>query len=129
MQDNPSPTDILDVVARFLREEAAPALPPHASFVAKVCANLLGMTARQISLEPAAHAAEVARLENLLGENGEIADLNRRLAEEIRNGGMDLETPGLFAHLRSTTLDKLAVDQPRYASFAREIAAKTSPSS
>lgn len=127
MQDRPDPIDILDVVAKFLREEAAPALPPHASFVAKVCANLLGMTARQIALEPAANAAETTRLASLLGTDGDTASLNADLSAAIRSGAMGPETPGLVDHLMQTTLEKLAVDQPRYASFREEIGARAVP--
>jgi len=32
-----------------------------------------------------------------------------------------LRTPGLSEHLWQTTMDKLAVDQPNYASYKREL--------
>jgi hypothetical protein len=34
---------------------------------------------------------------------------------------MDLQTPGLADHLWQTTMAKLAVDQPNYASYKREL--------
>jgi hypothetical protein len=64
---------------------------------------------------------EVARLARLLGRNGALADLNRALAQNIANGEIDLGTPGVRDHLWQTTLDKLAIDQPNYGSYKREI--------
>ena len=46
-----------------------------------------------------------------------LVDLNRALADRIANGEVDLQTPGLAEHLWQTTMDKLAVDQPNYASY------------
>jgi hypothetical protein len=39
---------------------------------------------------------------------------------------MDLSTPGLPEHLWQTTMDKLAVDQPGYAAYKRELGGGTS---
>jgi hypothetical protein len=55
---------------------------------------------------------------------GSLADLNRVLAARIANGEAGLDTPGLADHLWQTTLDKLAVDQPNYASYRRELERK-----
>jgi hypothetical protein len=60
----------------------------------------------------------------LLGMQGSLGDLNRALSEGIGSGGIDLQTPGLSDHLWQTTMDKLAVDQPNYASYKRELEAK-----
>ena len=76
---------------------------------------------RAMRLSPASDAAEQARLKVLLGEDGDLKQLNRRLCALIRNGALTLATPGLAAHLRATTLEKLAVDQPTYAAYRRAI--------
>ncbi len=55
------------------------------------------------------------------GMDGSVTDLNRALAERIAKGEVDLATPGLAEHLWQTTMDKLAVDQPNYASYKREL--------
>ena len=60
-------------------------------------------------------------LARLLGEEGTLGELNRALAGRIAKGEADLQTPGLAAHLWQTTMDKLAVDQPNYASYKREL--------
>jgi hypothetical protein len=80
--------------------------------------------ARQLALEPDSDAAEAARLSKLLGMQGSLGELNRALAQRIANGEMDLQTPGLADHLWQTTMDKLAVDQPNYASYKRELGGK-----
>ncbi len=49
-------------------------------------------------------------------------ELNRVLAERIMKGEVDLGTLGLAEHLWQTTMDKLAVDQPNYASYKQELA-------
>ena len=66
-------------------------------------------------------AAESARLAALLEMQGSLLNLNRSLAERIGSGEFDLGTPGLSEHLWQTTMDKLAVDQPNYASYKREV--------
>ena len=60
-------------------------------------------------------------MSHLLGASGTLTDLNRLLAERIAGGEADLETPGLADHLWQTTMEKLAVDQPNYASYRREL--------
>jgi len=57
----------------------------------------------------------------LLDMQGSLDELNRALAGRIANGEMDLQTPGLSDHLWQTTMAKLAVDQPNYASYRREL--------
>jgi len=74
-----------------------------------------------MALESGGDAAEAARLRQLLGIDGSLLDLNRALAEKIAKGEADLQTPGLAEHLWQTTMDKLAVDQPNYASYKREL--------
>ena len=60
-------------------------------------------------------------LSRLLGIEGSLLDLNRVLSDKIAKGEIDLQTPGLAEHLWQTTMDKLAVDQPNYASYRREL--------
>src|SRR5579871_2431156 len=108
MQDQPTPSEILTAVARFLKETVAPATTGHVSFNARVAANALEMMRRHLDLAPAAEAAEHARLKDMLGVDGDLATLNAELAGRIAAGEMDLATPGLKDHLWTITLDKLA---------------------
>ena len=60
----------------------------------------------------------------MLGTDGSLIELNRALSDKIAKGEVDLQTPGLAEHLWQTTMDKLAVDQPNYASYKRELGSR-----
>ncbi len=124
MQDEPTPVELTKAVADFLRNDITPAVSGHNAFKLRVAINMLDLVTRQLMLERGGDAAEAARLENLLGEPGSLTDLNRVLADKIATGEFDLQTPGLSEHLWLTTMDKLAVDQPNYASYKRELGRK-----
>jgi Domain of unknown function (DUF6285) len=121
MQDEPTPIELTQAVADFLRNDITPLLSGHQSFKLRVAINILDLVTRQLTLEEGSDAAEVARLRALLGMDGSVTELNRALAERIAKGEADLTTQGLAEHLWQTTMDKLAVDQPNYASYKREL--------
>ncbi|MBN8962991.1 MAG: hypothetical protein J0H71_17805 [Rhizobiales bacterium] len=121
MQDEPTPTELLNAVAEFLRNEIAPKISGAAGFKLRVATNAIDLVVRQLELSEPRAANELTRLVTLLGENGSLADLNRKLANSIATGAVDLNTPGLADHLWQSTMDKLAVDQPNYASYRREL--------
>jgi Domain of unknown function (DUF6285) len=121
MQDEPTPGELTKAVADFLRNDVAPMLSGHEAFRLRVAINMLDLVTRQLALEGHSDAAETARLADLLGVDGSPLELNRALAEKIVSGEMDLNTPGLADHLWRTTLAKLAVDQPNYGSYKREV--------
>jgi Domain of unknown function (DUF6285) len=122
MQDRPTPEELLEAVAAFLRDRVVPgAASGPVAFHARVAANVLDIARRQLALAPAAHERERAALMKLLGADpgNDLAQLNRMLCERIAHGAMDLDTPGLDACLWQITLDKLAVDQPNYEAYVR----------
>ncbi len=120
MQDEPRPDEFVRSVADFLRTDIAPQLSGHAAFKLRVACNMLDLVERQLTLAATSDAAETRRLAALLGHDGALEDQNRELAQRIASGDMDQRTPGLIDHLWQTTLDKLAIDQPTYASYRRE---------
>jgi hypothetical protein len=121
MQDEPTPIELTKAVADFLRNDIAPMISGHSAFKLRVAINALDLVTRQLTLEQGSDAAEVERLTRLLGVKGSVMELNRALAAAIAAGRLDLQTPGLADHLWRTTMDKLAVDQPNYASYNREL--------
>jgi hypothetical protein len=121
MQDEPTPTELIKAVADFLRNDIAPVISGHHAFKLRVAINALDLVTRQLTLEQGSDAAESARLSRLLGMQGSLTELNRALGDRIAKGELDLETAGLADHLWQTTMDKLAVDQPNYASYKREL--------
>ena len=124
MQDEPTPTELIKAVADFLRNDIAPMISGHNAFNLRVSINALDLVTRQLTLEQDSDVAEAARLSQLLGMQGSLGVLNRTLADRIAKGELDLQTPGLADHLWQTTMDKLAVDQPNYASYRRELGEK-----
>jgi Domain of unknown function (DUF6285) len=121
MQDEPTPIELTKAVADFLRNEISPVISGHNAFKLRVAINALDLVTRQLTLEQANGAAEITGLTQLLGTQGSLGDLNRALADAIAKGEADLNTPGVAEHLWQTTMDKLAVDQPNYASYKREL--------
>ncbi len=124
MQDEPTPTELIKAVADFLRNEIAPVIKGHNAFKLRVGINALDLVTRQLALASDGDAAEAARLKTLLGIEGSLLDLNRALSDRIAKGEVDLQTAGLADHLWQTTMGKLAVDQPNYASYKRELETK-----
>ena len=121
MLDEPTPEELIKAVADFLRNDIAPAISGHNAFKLRVAINALDLVTRQLALEEGSDAGELAGLSRLLGMPGSLGELNRVLAERVAKGEVDLQTPGLSEHLWQTTMAKLAVDQPNYASYKREL--------
>jgi hypothetical protein len=124
MQDEPTPIELTKAVADFLRNDIAPMISGHHAFKLRVAINALDLVMRQLTLAAGSDEVEAERLKRLLGVEGSLQDLNRALAGKIAKGEVDLKTPGLAEHLWQTTMDKLAVDQPNYASYKREVGRK-----
>jgi hypothetical protein len=124
MQDEPTPTELTKAVADFLRNDIAPAISGHNAFKLRVAINMLDLVARQLTQAEESDATETVSLRKLLGIDGGLIDLNRALADKIASGEVDLSTPGMPEHLWQTTMAKLAVDQPSYGSYKRELERK-----
>jgi hypothetical protein len=116
MHDAPSARELIEAVKAFIDQTAAPQLTGHAAFHARVASNALATVLRELEIRPAAEAAEVTRLQALLASTQNDPDLlNRQLCAQIQAGRVDLTTPGLLIHLKSTTIAQLSVDQPGYS--------------
>jgi len=119
MMDQPSIAELVEAVREFLETRAMPELKGHIAFHARVAANALGIVARQLQQGAKADQEEKTRFVALLGYDGTLDELNRELCRKIREGAVDLETPGLAQHLEKTTRDKVAIDQPNYSGLKR----------
>ncbi len=122
MREQPSTAELIDAVAEFLRGEVMPALSGRLAFHARVAANVLDIVRRELTLGPAAEAAEASRLVALLGREDEVEALNRELCARIADASLDPHDPALIEHLWATTLDTVAIDQPNYATYRRAAA-------
>lgn len=125
MQDRPDATELLRAMQSFLETEVLPQLKGRARFHGLVSSNVCGIVAREIELGPAQREQEIARLLALLdledldkpGADRArlVAKLNHELVARIEAGEADDGTwrTAVFAHLRETVREKLAIDNPK----------------
>ena len=113
-QDRPTAQELIEAVREFIERDVMAALDGQQAFHARVAANVLAMVERELAMGPASDAAELVRLEALLGRAGTLAALNAELARQIRDGALDLRHSEVLEHLRRTSRDKLAITNPRY---------------
>ncbi len=113
----PVSRQLVEAVRRYLEQVAVPALEGHAAFHGKVAINVLAIVARELELGPAAAAAEQKRLVALIGHDGDLDGLRRKLCAKLRAGDVSLDTPGLADHLLATAVDRVRIEQPTYASL------------
>jgi hypothetical protein len=105
---HPTAPQLLEAVRLFLNEAEA-ALDGRLAFHAKVAANALGIVARE--LEQAPDSAEADALAAFGGPQPVCAGL--------RAGRLSPDDPALLEAMRRAVLARLAVDNPRYPTFAR----------
>jgi len=117
MYDRPTPAELNEACDRF-DASLGPDPNPAQKYEARVAANARALIERQQRQQPQQDAAELERLRALLGEDGDLAALNRRLAEAIADRTLALAA--VADHLWATTLAKVAVDQPGYAAYRAE---------
>lgn len=113
--DVPDAHELVEAVRRYLADDLGPRAEGRDRFLLRVAANALGIVAREIELGPAHRAAHAERLAGF----GVIAEAD--LCEAIRNGDLDDRAADLARALWATTLDKLAVANPRYRDEAAEV--------
>ncbi len=114
--------ELLESVRDFLRGAVMTETRGRTNFLARVGANSLDIVLRELALAPAHRAWQREVLADLLGEAGEVAALEIRLSQRLREGAMALDAPGLAAFLRRAVATQCAIDQPGYAGL-RELAA------
>jgi hypothetical protein len=115
--NRPTAAELLEAIAEFLARDVTPQVDAATQFQLRVASNVIAILSRELAQRPAADAAEHANLVALLGETGSAETLNARLVERIRAGHFDAPDAErrLLRHLRATTTDKLAIDNPRWA--------------
>ncbi len=119
--DRPHVNELLEAVQEFLTDKITPQLSGFDAFQMRIINNVLDIARREVAHFPACAKAETTRLQALLDSDSDDLDaLNRKLCTKIRKGGTALDDPQLLAHLWASTLDKVAIDQPRYATYRRE---------
>jgi hypothetical protein len=106
-------------VRDFVGDELLPATEGRLGFLTRVARNSLDIALRELQPGEAAGAAELARLGALLNRHGPLAALRAELAAQLRNGSLPLDQPGLADYLHHTVINRVRIDQPRYAGLRR----------
>ena len=111
VHDRPSRIDILELVAATLNDDIGAALTPgqgRSRYLLRVCANLLGIAARELSSGTAA-TDEVLGLLGTLG-----CDSERELAEQLRAGTLSYLDDVVRRTMTTAVLARLLIANPRY---------------
>ena len=80
-------------------------------------ANAIDIALRELEVGREQKILERDRLIDLVDEEGDLESLRWKLVEALRAGRMPLDRPELAAHLRTTVVNQVAIDQPRYSGF------------
>jgi len=127
MQDRPTIDELLEAVARYLREDAMANTQGRTNFHARVAMHVVEMLRREISTIEEHYAREWDGLDHLLGVQPmpphmnamreALVDRNRALSEKIRAGEADASEWRLavMSHLNRVIHDKLTVSNPGLA--------------
>jgi hypothetical protein len=124
MTTHPTTVELVEAVTLFIEGTVAPQLKDRDAFLARVAVNALGVIRRELESGAAAEGAATERLAVLLGRAGTYAELNAALCAALRVGEMGADTPGLLKHLRAETVDRVRIDQPKYAGLAAALEAR-----
>jgi hypothetical protein len=112
--DRPTAAELLAAVREHLIENLAPTLEGQPAFHLRVATNALAIVERTMAEGDAMDQAELNRLRDLLGGEGDLLDANRKLSRVIRTGEMGDRRKSIVAHLRTTSIAKLRLSNPRY---------------
>jgi len=116
MQDPPEKEMLLAAVARFLAEEIRPVVTDaRLNFRVLVAAHLAMTVANECRTGSADQAAELVRLRAFYpGTDAPLAEMNTRLAKDVREGEVCIDDERLRDHVKKTLLAKLTVNSPRF---------------
>ena len=93
-------------------------------FLSRVAANSLDIVLRERQLGAIALENEYKRLRILLNEDSDqrsLNDLRWDLVHRLRDDYEVLDQELLQFHLRSTVVNQIAIDQPKYPGFAEAL--------
>lgn len=100
--------EVLTALSEWNTETVQPELTGHDKFQSRVAGNALGIIQRQQQWSSHFSAASERRLAHLGYDHGQ-------LCTALSEGVLDITTPGLWDHLRLSALERLSIDQPKYA--------------
>ena len=117
----PDARTLLDAAIKYLEDELLPELSGYHRFKTRVTTNVLITLRREIELGASQAAAERTRLTELLAHDGSVATLSLELAERIRAGTIDPQTPAVRDHIRKSLAEALAINNPKWLDPTRSV--------
>jgi aminoglycoside phosphotransferase (APT) family kinase protein len=117
----PRTDELVKGVRDYLRADVMKATEGRTQFMARVASNALDIVLRELALGDAHRRLERERLGELLARDGDLETLRWALVEALRARSMPLDAPRLAEHLRTTVVNQIAIDQPRYSGYRAAI--------
>ncbi len=118
--NRPTESELIEAVVEFLQGEVLPQLnEPGLAYKAKVALNSLNIAARQSLQGDFLAQFESVLLGRYLNAEGSAEELNALLIDKIREGEVDSSDAVLLDVLTTLSLNKLAIDNPRYSTFKK----------
>ncbi len=118
MRDGPNGAVLLAIARACLLDEVLPSVPPERIYAVRMIANAMAIAARELAAadESEAERERIAALYRRAGHAepaGTIAEIERRLAQDIRAGRFDGEEKALVALLEWQVDRRLALANPK----------------
>ncbi len=116
MRDRPNGPELADLVRRVEDGDATVEVPDDARYRDLMLASARAIAERQREFGDVPERRERDRLAPILDRDAALADLNRDLAEAIREGNFDPGTPdsdSVRDHLWRTALDRVRESNPK----------------
>jgi hypothetical protein len=117
----PSSAELLNAVQGFLKEEAQPQLSGSVKYHLQVAINALMILGREWESGARLDAEEHERLKVLMRLSGSREELNALLCARIRERAITYGDPQLMDHLLQSSMAKMSIDNPKYATYLREL--------
>jgi hypothetical protein len=121
--NRPTAIELLQAVRECLHTEILPLLSGNERYHLQVSLNALGILERELATGARIDDAERQRLSSLLGVSDTLEQMNRLLGVRIRDGLLSYRDRQLMDHLVRTAMDKMSIDNPKYASYVRALTA------
>jgi hypothetical protein len=124
--NRPTANELLEALGAYLKAEVLANLSGNAKYHMQVALNAVAILGREMISAAQLDDAERARLSALLKISGTREELNRLLCQRIRDRQLSYRDSKLIDHLMQTAMAKLAIDNPKYATYTRALAASQS---
>lgn len=115
MRERPTGEELLKIARDVLKNELLPLLPKDKSYQALMIANAMSIAERQLQQGSEPQQKEQEVLSMLLKKSGDLSELNKELAKNIRQGVFD-ENSDVMKFLWEQTVQRVRESAPKVLS-------------